>query len=224
MTMNVLVTGFGPFPGAPINPTQALVDRLVHSRRLKRRGLFVRGQVAPTTYDALSNFPAPIEHFHPAIVLLLGLASRRRALCVEMRAKNHTRFTFPDANGHYPPSPLVMPRFRPIKKTRAAVAPLVTAMNGNGVEARASIDAGGYLCNALYYRSLLRWRTGEPLVLFVHVPKPAPTAGRLPSGRNRHRRFSLDAMTHALEAAIDRLRIEVRRERLRVTPLGSIPA
>ena len=31
--LRILVTGFGPFPGAPYNPTQPLVARLVRLRR-----------------------------------------------------------------------------------------------------------------------------------------------------------------------------------------------
>ena len=31
--VRVLITGFGPFPGAPYNPTQPLVARLVRAAR-----------------------------------------------------------------------------------------------------------------------------------------------------------------------------------------------
>jgi pyroglutamyl-peptidase len=31
--LRILVTGFGPFPGAPYNPTQPLVARLTRLRR-----------------------------------------------------------------------------------------------------------------------------------------------------------------------------------------------
>ena len=31
--LRVLITGFGPFPGEPYNPTQALVKRLLRLRR-----------------------------------------------------------------------------------------------------------------------------------------------------------------------------------------------
>ncbi|MDO9062455.1 MAG: pyroglutamyl-peptidase I, partial [Bradyrhizobium sp.] len=31
--LRILITGFGPFPGAPCNPTQPLVARLVQLRR-----------------------------------------------------------------------------------------------------------------------------------------------------------------------------------------------
>ena len=33
MTLSVLITGFGPFPGAAVNPTAALVRRLARLRR-----------------------------------------------------------------------------------------------------------------------------------------------------------------------------------------------
>ncbi|HRV30277.1 MAG TPA: pyroglutamyl-peptidase I, partial [Kiritimatiellia bacterium] len=31
--LRVLITGFGPFPGAPYNPTRPLVERLTRLRR-----------------------------------------------------------------------------------------------------------------------------------------------------------------------------------------------
>jgi pyroglutamyl-peptidase len=33
MAATILVTGFGPFPGAPFNPTGPLVERLARLRR-----------------------------------------------------------------------------------------------------------------------------------------------------------------------------------------------
>ncbi len=48
----ILVTGFGPFPGAPDNPTAALVKRLATQRRTNFR---VVGHVFETRYDAVDK-------------------------------------------------------------------------------------------------------------------------------------------------------------------------
>ena len=35
--LRILITGFGPFPGAPFNPTTPLVKRLEHASLVERR-------------------------------------------------------------------------------------------------------------------------------------------------------------------------------------------
>ena len=55
MALTILVTGFGPFPGAPFNPTGPLVKRLA---RLRRPGL-THVQIVPhvfaTSYAAVDR-------------------------------------------------------------------------------------------------------------------------------------------------------------------------
>lgn len=74
---------------------------------------------------------------------------------------------------------------------RAAPAPLLHALRQAGVPARASRDAGGYVCNALTYRAY-QWAaagTDPRLAVFVHIPRPSP---KLPAS----------AITRAIEALL----------------------
>ena len=51
----ILVTGFGPFPGAPYNPTETLVERLLRLRRPAFENITRIGHVFPVTYAAVDR-------------------------------------------------------------------------------------------------------------------------------------------------------------------------
>ena len=66
MTATILITGFGPFPGAPYNPTQPLVRRLVRRRHPAFAGVRRIAHVFPVSYEAVDReLPALIAaKFH----------------------------------------------------------------------------------------------------------------------------------------------------------------
>ena len=95
----VLVTGFGPFPGAPYNPTGPLVTRLARLRRPGLAGVTVIGHVFATSYAAVDReLPWLIARHRPDVVLMFGLAARTRGLRIETRARNALAL-LPDAGG-----------------------------------------------------------------------------------------------------------------------------
>ena len=51
----LLVTGFGPFPGIPKNPSAVAAGRLAGSPRWRRLGVDVRVLVLSTTYAAIER-------------------------------------------------------------------------------------------------------------------------------------------------------------------------
>src|SRR5450432_279137 len=51
--LRILITGFGPFPGAPYTPTQALVMRLLRLRRPAFSDVELCGHIFPVTYKAV---------------------------------------------------------------------------------------------------------------------------------------------------------------------------
>jgi pyroglutamyl-peptidase len=71
---------------------------------------------------------------------------------------------------------------------------------------RLSRDAGGYLCNYVYWQALQRVRDGRPLVQFVHIP-PVRVGPRRPRKRRHH---SLAQLVRAAEAILIELVAESR--------------
>jgi len=175
----ILVTGFGPFPGAPFNPTGPLVQALA---RLKRPGLAdvkLVGHVFATSYAAVEReLPALIARHKPDALLMFGLAPRAKTLRVETRAHNALAL-LPDVGGASARSKIANAG----PAARALPAPtmhLVNAVRAARVPAILSRDAGRYLCNYLCWRAAeAAVKPGGPrLAAFAHVPplrrKPRP--------------------------------------------------
>ncbi|MEJ1936588.1 hypothetical protein WDZ92_40875, partial [Nostoc sp. NIES-2111] len=181
--VRLLVTGFGPYPGVPANPTGVLARGIAASPRLRLAGIGSKAKVFETTYAGIGKaLGKALERGNPDVCLHLGLAPRARQVRIEVRAENRARPLAPDASGARPASRAIVPSGPADWRTPVSVPPVVAALRRAGVAAAASRDAGAYLCNAVYGLSLdaARCRQGR-LVLFVHIPRPAPPAGRLPS-------------------------------------------
>src|SRR3954451_24398287 len=176
--LRILITGFGPFPGAPFNPTQPLVARLSRLRRPAFDDIELSAHIFPVTYKAVDrDLPELLAARRPQALLMFGLAGRTSFLRIETRARNAVTTLWPDADhararkGSIAPAADAM-MFGP------HTARLVRAAGLTGIDARASRDAGSYLCNYLSWRAIEATRAdnGPALAAFVHVP-PVPRDG-----------------------------------------------
>ena len=172
----LLVTGFGRFPRVPRNPSALLAEAVAASPRLQRAGIACRSLVLPTAYAAIEATLLPeIARLAPDAVLMLGVAARRREICIETIARNRVSRLFPDAEGR-PAASLCFRAGAPAAlHGRAASPSLLRALRSRNVPARFSRDAGRYLCNAAYYAALAAGGRGAGRTVFVHVPLPGPS-------------------------------------------------
>src|SRR4051812_49956429 len=96
--LRILVTGFGPFPGAPYNPTQPLVARLLRLRRPAFTDVGFSGHIFPVTYKAVDReLPLVLAEHRPHELMMFGLASRTPHVRIETRARNAVTMLWPDA-------------------------------------------------------------------------------------------------------------------------------
>jgi pyroglutamyl-peptidase len=185
MTATILITGFGPFPGALFNPTGPLVEELARRRTPALRHVRRVAHVFRTSYQAVDlELPALLARERPDALIMFGLAARRRLISIEMRARNARTGAVPDASGHLPAASAIVPGGRATLALQAPAQRLVAAVRAAGIPAVLSGDAGSYLCNYLCWRAgEAAERDGVPrLVAFVHVPKVRGNA-RVPSRR-----------------------------------------
>jgi pyroglutamyl-peptidase len=174
MPITLLIIGFGPFPGAPDNPSGALVRRLARLRRPAFSGVRRIAHVFPTSYAAVEReLPALLARHRPDALLMFGLATRTRHLRIETRARNRASAIFPDADRRKPAGLRLSAGGPDVRPVRAPVASLLQAVRATGARAALSRDAGRYLCNALLWRALeAEARAGMPRVTaFVHIPQ-----------------------------------------------------
>lgn len=166
-TKTLLVTGFSPFPGAPINPAERLMQRL--PKRLGKHQFDVEFvfRVLPTTWAGRTEVTEKLrEELQPDAIVHFGVDGSRRTVNVETRAVNRAIRVRPDALGLSPDRPeLELDRERHRLTSLPASALRNAALSG-GAPAKLSNDAGTYLCNATLWDSL---GSGIPSI-FVHVP------------------------------------------------------
>jgi pyroglutamyl-peptidase len=166
----LLVTGFGPFPNAPLNPTASLVETLLAAGPEGFGAGALEAVVLPSEYKrSWCMLRRLTRRFEPDVVVHFGLSRLADGLMVERQARRACDRGKPDASGFAPPSgriggsgPEMLPATLPVEA-------IVAALSDAGLAARASNDAGDYVCNATLYRSLRDAAPGR-LVGFVHVP------------------------------------------------------
>jgi pyroglutamyl-peptidase len=170
--LRILITGFGPFPGAPYNPTQPLVARLLRLRRPALGDVELSGHIFPVTYNAVDRqLPDLLALKRPQALLMFGLATRTPFVRIETRARNAVTTLWPDADHAKIRKGSIAGVTEPMM-FGPHTARLLRAALGTGIDARASRDAGSYLCNYLSWRAIEATchDTGPRLAAFVHVP------------------------------------------------------
>ena len=171
----VLLTGFDPFGGDPVNPSW-LAARALHRRRLA--GHPVLAAQLPTQFGAsLARLRALLAEHRPALVICLGLAASRSALSLERVAINVDDARIADNAGAQPIDMPVVADAPTAYFSRLPIKSMHAAIQAGGVAVEVSQTAGTFVCNHVFYglmhhlastRGFARTRGG-----FIHVP-PLP--------------------------------------------------
>ena len=172
--MRLLITGFGPFPGVADNPSARLVR---HIGALARQGVFLdrndlqddvicHSHILPTQWQrAGAQLAQHFAAFKPDMALHFGYSARARGLVLERSARN-IRCGSPDAKGQRAACAVIQPGAPARLDTDFDLARLVASNTHANCKLLLSDDAGQYLCNEVYYRSLRLSKSA----LFVHIP------------------------------------------------------
>jgi len=210
--IRILLTAFGAFPGAPVNPTMKIASALQNRhRKFERHGILLETRVLPVVYDGVrARLERMIAETRPDIVLHLGLAGRRKAMSIETRALNRLSILHVDALRRYSGSIFVEGKAPLQRRSRYGATRLARTMAFAGARSRLSMDAGDYLCNQTLYHSL---GLHPGLCGFVHVPRPKALRRPVRPGRPADGRPSLAAMIAAMERALFQLAADHRSAR-----------
>jgi pyroglutamyl-peptidase len=198
--LRILVTGFGPFPGAPYNPTMPLVKRLTQLRRPALSDVELISHIFHVTYTTVDReLPQLIARHRPQALLMFGLADRTRHVRIETRARNAVTTRFPDADRNRARKGSIVGGAE-AKMFGPHTAKLLRAAVRTGIDARPSRDAGSYLCNYLSWRAIEATCSdhGPRLAAFVHVPLLA----RGGASQRNDARITLEDLVDAGEAML----------------------
>lgn len=164
MTRRVLVTGFEPFDGSAVNPSAQLLAELDGG---------VATALLPVSYaraaDALRR---ALREAEPDVVVCFGQADGRAGISVERFAHNLDEAAPPD-NDAAPGSGSAIDPDGPVAyEATLPVDAIVAALRAEGIPAAPSRDAGGFLCNHVFYVLMRALAEERPHAIggFVHVP------------------------------------------------------
>jgi pyroglutamyl-peptidase len=197
--VRIVIAGFGPFHGAPFNPSERLASALARRRRPALAGIEITSHIFATAYHAVDRDLPKLLARKPDVLLIFGLAARRPYICIETRARNARSILFPDVSGYRPKYATIEAGWPGNLTGNAPFPHLLNAVCKSALPARLSRDAGAYLCNYAYWRAL-QHSENRTLVQFVHIPSASALSPR--------RRFKNRAPPLSrLEAACERLLI-----------------
>ncbi|WP_370874467.1 pyroglutamyl-peptidase I family protein [Amorphus orientalis] len=178
--LRVLITGFGPFPGVPVNPTERIAARVAHDLARQDRRIDVATEILPTEWAMLAGLPRRLDAHDPDLVVMTGVATNARGIRIERTAHPSAGRSLRDAVGARPKMTWKREPHGASRRTPVDVPALVARLNRAGVGIALSDDPGRYLCNAAYLTALdwaAHHRRPRPPVLFVHVPPPKLRTG-----------------------------------------------
>jgi pyroglutamyl-peptidase len=193
---SVLLTGFEPFAGASLNPSEQIVNAL-KARQIE--GVELHTAVLPVVFTESSELLRHLIKLHkPDVVICLGQAEGRREISFERVAINLDDARLADNAGRVLIDQPVVAGGPSAHLTTLPVKEMVAAVRDEGIAAGLSTTAGTFVCNHIFYA--MQHELAETSVVsgFIHVPLMPEQAGEfegLPT-------MPLDQQVRAIETAV----------------------
>jgi pyrrolidone-carboxylate peptidase len=162
--MNVLLTAFGPFGKYASNPSEEILHILLDLLKQDIIDVNFYSDVLDVSYSAVDRF-WDIENRDFDFIFHMGVTSREEKINVELSAKNYTKGTDVDQVHR---EGLIDSETDQILLPSKRLSDDCHEYIKSSESLIASYDAGNYLCNYIFYKSLLKFGNQAP-VLFLHV-------------------------------------------------------
>jgi len=192
----VLLTGFEPFAGASLNPSEQIVNAL-NARQIE--GVELHTAVLPVVFTESSELLRHLIELHkPDVVICLGQAEGRREISFERVAINLDDARLADNAGRVVLDQPVVAGGPTAHLTTLPVKEMVAAVRAEGIAAGLSTTAGTFVCNHIFYAMQNELAETSVVSGFIHVPLMSEQAGEfegLPT-------MPLDQQVRAIEVAI----------------------
>ena len=205
--MKILVTGFEPFNGGTVNPSEQIVYHLSAPEQVT---LFK--EILPVEFEKASvRLQELFQKYQPDVVLSIGQAGGRSEICIErvainidcVKSSNGTKL-LPDNAGAVPVDMPIEAAGAPAYFSTLPLWQIVESIQETGIPAVISNSAGTYVCNHVMYVTLYQAATKFPQMKagFIHVPfLPEQIAHR--EDKERLASMSLEEMVTALQTTLE---------------------
>jgi len=177
--LRVLITGFGPFPGIIENASEAFAPLFACRAPERVPQVQTACAILPTRWHVVPGLLRQLlDDVQPHLCLHFGVQGNARGLVLETIARNQAAGRI-DAAGLLPPSATLEPGAPFLLLPPSGPTRLLARAQQQDLPVSASVNAGDYLCNALFFHSLsaARRATQLRLVAFLHLPVRVGGAG-----------------------------------------------
>lgn len=200
--MKILVTGFDPFGGEPINPAIETVKRLPD---VIEGAEILKLEVPTVCHKSLQVIDEAIKKYDPDVILSIGQAGGRPDITVERVGINVDDCRIPDNEGNqkidepvYPDGPAAYFVTIPIKA-------MVQKIQSKGIPASISNTAGTFVCNHVTYGVCHLVATKYPGKRsgFIHIPYLPQQVTNKSNMPSMSQDFLVEGITAAIEAIVE---------------------
>ena len=175
MIMKILLTGFEPFNGRKINPSEQIVNK-VNAPSV----ITLIKEILPVEFKQTSiRIRELLKEHKPDVVISVGQAGNRAGISLERVAINLNNVRSSDGKkeiadnaGETPVDQIIEKDGETAYFTNLPVWEIVKAIQEKGIQASASYTAGTYVCNHVMYTELYEVAKHYPNMKagFIHVP------------------------------------------------------
>ena len=196
--MKILITGFDPFGGEPVNPALEAVklmkDEITGAKIIKLE--------IPTVFQkSVEKIHEMMKAERPDVVLSIGQAGGRFGVTPERVAINVDDARIKDNEGNQPVDTPIFTDGEAAYFSNLPVKAMVEAIKNKGLPSTLSNSAGTFVCNHVMYGVLYYIHKEFPNVRggFIHVPFITDQVVTKPNVAS----MALADITEALEAAVE---------------------
>ena len=196
--MKILITGFDPFRGEPVNPALEAVklmkDEIAGAKIIKLE--------IPTVFrKSVEKIHEMMKAEQPDVVLSIGQAGGRFGVTPERVAINVDDARIKDNEGNQPVDTPIFTDGEAAYFSNLPVKAMVEAIKNKGLPSTLSNSAGTFVCNHVMYGVLYYIHKEFPNVRggFIHVPFITDQVVTKPNVAS----MALADITEALEAAVE---------------------
>jgi len=196
--MKILVTGFDPFGGEPINPAIEAVKRM---KDQINGAQVIKLEIPTVRTKSIDAIEAAIVEHHPDLVISIGQAGGRFGITPERVAINVDDFRIPDNEGNQVIDTIIQEDGEAAYFSSLPIKAIAKHLSENGIPSSVSNSAGTFVCNHVMYGILYLIDKKFPNIKggFIHIPYM--TAQAINKATTPY--MSLDEIVKGLELAVE---------------------
>ncbi len=200
--MKILVTGFDPFGGEPVNPAIETVKRLPD---MIADAEIIKLEIPTVCHKSLRVVDEAIAAYNPDAVLSIGQAGGRPDITVERVGINVDDYQIPDNEGNQIIDEPVCPDGPDAYLVTVPIKAIVQKIQERNIPASVSNTAGTFVCNHVTYGvcHLIATKYPGKRSGFIHIPYLPQQVIDKKNMPSMSQKMMVEAIKAAIEAIVE---------------------